>query len=74
MIEVVHSWFVDLGDSSKVVVHYLLIGGMSCLGYGDEFPMVITLVCMVTHWIKPIVNHDISYPNTKLLCYIDSQA
>ena len=38
------------------VVHYLQIGGMTCLGYWDEFPIVNTLMCMVTHWIGFIVN------------------
>ena len=35
---------MDLGYLSKTVVHYLLISGMTRLGCGDGFPMVIVLV------------------------------
>ena len=31
------------------------------LGYRDEFLMVSVLVCMVTYWIRPMVNYDIDY-------------
>ena len=44
---VIHSWFMDLGCPSKTVVHYLLIGGMTCLGYWDSFPMVSVLVHVI---------------------------
>ena len=50
---------MGLGNPLKVVVHHLLIGGMVGFGYQDEFPMVIVLVCMVTHWIGPTVSHDL---------------
>ena len=43
----------------KVVVYCLLIRGM--LSHQDEFPMVSTLVCMITHLTRLMVNHDISY-------------
>ena len=58
---VVHSWFMNFGNSFEVVIHYLLILGMTSFGYQDEFYMVNVLVYMVTHWIRPIVNHDIGY-------------
>ena len=35
---------MDLGNPIKIVVHHLLIGGMTCLGCQDEFPMVSALV------------------------------
>ena len=35
---------MDLGNFVETVVHYLLIGGMTCLGHWDGFPMVSTLV------------------------------
>ena len=50
----VHNWFMGLGNPLEVVVHYLLIGGMIGLGYRDGFPMVSALVCLVTHWTRPI--------------------
>ena len=50
---------MDLDNLVETVVHYLLIGGMACLGRRDEFPMVNILVYMVTHWIRPRVNHDV---------------
>ena len=50
---------MDLGNPVEVVVHCFLIGGMVCLGRWDEFPMVSALVYIVTHWTRPMVNHDI---------------
>ena len=50
---------MDLGNPIEVVVHYLLIEGMTCLGRWDEFPMASALVCMLTQWTEPIVNHDL---------------
>ena len=44
----------------EVVVHHLLIGGMVGLGYWDGFPMVSALVCMVAHWMGPMVSYDLS--------------
>ena len=41
---VVHSWFMDLGYSSKTIVYYLLIGEIACLGCRDDFHMVNVLV------------------------------
>ena len=38
----------------------LLIGGIAGLSYWDRFPMVSALVCMVTHWTKPMVSHDLN--------------
>ena len=48
-----------LGNLVKTVVYYLLIGRMTCPGHRDEFPMVSTLVCMVTYWRKLMMNHDL---------------
>ena len=56
----VHSWFMDLDNLSKVIVHYHLNWGITCLDYQDKFLIRSALVCMVTHWIKRIMNHDIS--------------
>ena len=55
----VHYRFMGLGNPLEVVVHHLLIGGMTGLGYWDEFPMVSALVCMVTHWTGPTVSYDL---------------
>ena len=73
----VQNWFVGLGNPLEVVVHYLLIGGMIGLGYRDGFPMVSSLVCLVTHWTRPMVSHDLrlssSHDLTKLLHCVISQ-
>ena len=73
----VHNEFMGLGNPLKVVVHHLLIGRTTGLGYRNEFPMVSALVCMVTHWIGPTVSYDLrlssSHDLTKLLHYIVSQ-
>ena len=50
---------MDLGDPVKTVVYYLLIGGMAYLGHHDGFPMMSALMCMVTCWIRPTMNHDV---------------
>ena len=44
----VDNWFMDLGNTFRVVVHHLLIGGITGLDYWDEVPIVSALVCMVT--------------------------
>ena len=73
----VHNWFMGLGNPLEVVVHHFLIGGMIGLGYQDGFPMVSALVRIVTHWIWPMVSHDLrlssSHDLTKLLHYFVSQ-
>ena len=62
---------MGLGNPLKAVVYHLLIGGMVGLNYQDEFPMVSTLVCIVTYWIGLMVSHDLrllsSHNLTKLL-------
>ena len=73
----IHSRFVGLGNPLEVVVYHLLIEGMTSLGYWDEFPMVSVLMCMLTHWIRPMVSHGLglssSHNFTKLLHYVVSQ-
>ena len=38
--------FMDLGNPLKVIVHYLLIGGMTSLGHSDGVPIVSALACI----------------------------
>ena len=68
---------VGLGNPLKVVLHHLLIGGMAGLGYWDGFSMVSALVCIVTHWIGPMVSYDLTlssiHDSTKLLHCVISQ-
>ena len=42
-------------------MHYLLIREMTGRSHQDGFSMVSALVCMVIHWTRPMVNHDIGY-------------
>ena len=62
---------MGLGNPLEDVVHHLLIRGRTGLGYWGESLMVSALVCMVAHWIRPMVSYDLrlssSYDITKLL-------
>ena len=73
----VYNLFMGLGNTLEVVVHHLLIGEMIGLGYWDGFPMVSALMCMVTHWVGPMVSPDLrlssSHDLTKLLLCVISQ-
>ena len=67
---------MDLDNLVELVVHYLLIGRMACLGYLDEFPMVSALVYMMhirqyLWWIM-MQAYQLSWC-TKLLYYMDIQ-
>ena len=68
---------MHLGTLFEAIAYHLLIGGIVNLGHQDEVPMVSVLVCIVTHWIRPTVSHDIrlsgSYDFTKPLYYVVSQ-
>ena len=68
---------MDLSYLFEALVHYRLIRGIVGFCYQDRVPMVSALVCMVAHWIRPIVSHDIrlssSHDFTKLLHCIISQ-
>ena len=73
---VVHNWFMDLGYPSETVVHYLLIGGIACLGYRDGCPMVSVLVHVIRigqdlQWIMT-QGYQLSW-FTKLLYCMNSQ-
>ena len=35
------------------------IRGMTYLRYWDEFPMMSALMCVVTHWTRLTMNHDV---------------
>ena len=73
----VHNWFMGLGNPLGVVAYHLLIGRMVGLTYWDGFPIVSALLCMVTHWIGPMVSYDLilssSHDFPQLLHYIVSQ-
>ena len=57
---------MDLGNLVEIVVHYLLIGGMTCLDHRDGFPMVSALVCTIIYWKRPIVNHNLKLSIVKI--------
>ena len=50
---------MDLGHPIETIVQYLLIRGMIYLDRQDKFPMLSTLACMITQWIRPTMNHHI---------------
>ena len=68
---------MGLSNPLKVVVHHFLIGRMAGRGYRDGFPMVSALMCIVTHWTRPTMSHDLrlssSHGLIKLLHYVVSQ-
>ena len=52
---VVHSWFMDLSNLVEIVVHHLLIGGITYLSRRDGFPMVSTLVYVIDYYSKSAI-------------------
>ena len=50
---------MNLGNPIKAIVHYFLIRRMTDLNHRDKFLMVSTLVCIVIHWTRLIMNHDV---------------
>ena len=67
---------MDLGNLVEIVVHYLLIGGMTYLDCRDEFLMVSALVYVMhirqdLQWIMT-QGYQLSW-FTKLLYYVDPQ-
>ena len=50
---------MNLGNPIKAIVHYFLIRRMTDLNHQDKFLMVSTLVCIVIHWTRLIMNHDV---------------
>lgn len=50
---------MDLDNPIETIVHYLIIRRIVYLGHQDRFPMVSTLMYMVTHWTRPTMNHDV---------------
>ena len=50
---------MGLGNPLEVVVHHLLIRGMTGLGYWDEFLMVSALVCIVAYWTGHMVSYNL---------------
>ena len=59
-------------------MHHILIKGMTGLSGQDEVLMTCALMCTVTCWTRPMVNHDIklscSHDFTKPLHYIVFQS
>ena len=47
-LAIIYSWFMDLDNPFKGVVHNLLIEGITCLGHQVKAPTVCALPCMVT--------------------------
>ena len=52
---------MNLGNPYDVVMHYLLIEGMTCFDYKDEFLMVDALECMFAHWTRLMMNNNIAF-------------
>ena len=67
---------MNLSNSFKDVKRYLIIRGMYGLGSRNKVLIVSALVCMVTHWTRLMVIHDVRllgiHEFTKLLYCIIS--
>ena len=67
---------MDLSNPFEVVLHHLLIGGMTDLGHWDEVLIISALVCTVSCWARLTMSHDIrllsSHDIIKMLYYIVS--
>ena len=50
---------MDLDNPSETIMHYLFIGGMTCLGHWDAFSLMSALVYANTHLTRPTVNRDV---------------
>ena len=50
---------MDLDNLIEIVVYHFLIGGITCLDCWDEISTMSALVCMVTHWIRLTMNHEV---------------
>ena len=50
---------LDLDNPIKIVVYYLLVGRVVCLGRRDRFFMVKAPVYAVMHWIGSMVNQNV---------------
>ena len=67
---------MDLGNLIETVVHHLLIGGITCLGRRDEFPMVSVLMYVMHTGYdlrRIMMQHYQLSRFTKLLYCMDSQ-
>ena len=53
---------MDLENLFEVIVHYILIRGMTYLGHQHKVRVVSELVCIVIYWTKHLLSHDICYP------------
>ena len=72
----VHNQFMGLSNPLKAIMSLPPIGGMVSLSHGDKFPMMSTLVCIVTHLTRTKMSYDIKLLNshdfTKLFHYVVS--
>ena len=59
-LQIVHSWFMGLGNPIEVVAHYLPLGGMLGFDHQDEFLMMSALMCL---------GLTVSYDIRLLSCY-----
>ena len=57
---------MNLGSQSETTVHYLLIGGMTCLGHWNEFLIVSALVRIVIIELDLLMSYDIGYLISRL--------
>ena len=56
---IVHNWLIYLSNFIETIMHHLLIRGITCLDRQDGFSIMSALVCMIIHWTRSMMNHDI---------------
>ena len=62
---------MDLDNPIKIVVHHLLIGGMTCLDRHDEFLMVSALILKKKVMIKNIIYYNQIFKNKFLYLILE---
>ena len=62
---------MDLDNPIKIVVHHLLIGGMTCLDRQDEFLMMSALILKKKVMIKNIIYYNQIFKNKFLYLILE---
>lgn len=50
-----------MGNPVATLVYCLIIKGITCLSFQDEFFIMSALMCTITYWTKPTVNYKVRF-------------
>ena len=51
----------ELNNPYETIVFYLIIGGITCFWLSWWLSMMSVLMCIVIHWTRTTINHNMSY-------------